>query len=284
MKLLTAAILLLAVSGPEEDYPALVAAAAAKQRQRDEDLRAAHRALDEGAYDRAVDLAKRARALDGEIGRIRAEARACLGKLVARLVEQLDDDDFAVREGASGRLRTLGSVAVPALIRHRKAATAPEGRCRLDELLRGISVDGAGRVRQWAVEATASTEYGTTDWSAAQAAGEPDSQEGDSRTAWAAKEADAGPEWLRLKFPAAVQARRIRIHENLTPGGVVAIDVVGEDGVRRRAWEGEDGGHAWFEADLQGFVGREIVVVLDTKKHAGWEEIDAVELLGDLAD
>lgn len=281
---MTAALLLLALPGPEEDYPALVASAAAKQRQRDEDLLAAHRALDEGAYDRAVDLAKRARALDGDIGRIRAEARICLGTLVARLVEKLDDDDFSVREGASDRLRTLGSVVVPALIRHRRTETSPESRYRLDDLLRGISVEDGGLVRQWAIEATASTEYGATDWAASQATGAPDSQEGDSRTAWAAREADGGPEWLRLKFPATVKALKIRIHENLTPGGVTAIDVVGVDGVHRRAWEGEDPGAAWFEVVLRGIVGREIVILLDTKKHAGWEEIDAVELLGEPAE
>ena len=283
IKMLT--VLLLALPGPEDDYAALVASAAAKERQRDGDLQAAHRALDEGAYDRAVELAKRARELDAEIGPIRTEARACLGKLVAQLVAKLDDDEFSVREGASGRLRALGSVAVPGLIRCRKSEKSPESRYRLDALLRGISVDDAGRVRQWAMEATASSEYGTTDWSASQAAGEPDAPEGDSRTAWAAKDADGGPEWLRLKFPAAVRVAKIRVHENLTPGGVVAIDVVGLDGVRRRAWEGEDGGAgAWFEADLQGFVGREIVIVLDTRKHAGWEEIDAVELIGDLVE
>jgi len=281
IKMLAATALLLALPGPEEDYPALVASAAAKERQRDEERRAAHRALDEGAYDRAVGLATHARELDGEIVRIRGEARACLGRLVAQLVGKLDDDEFAVREGASDRLRALGSVAIPDLLRRRRTEKSAESRYRIDELLRGITVDDAGRVRQWAVEATASSEYGATDWSASQVVGEPDSQEGDSRTAWAAKEADGGPEWLRLKFPAAVKATKIRIHENLTPGGVVAIDVLGEDGVRRRAWEGEDGGGAWFEAELQGFVGREIVIVLDTKKHAGWEEIDAVELIGE---
>lgn len=282
IKMLVATALLLAAAGPEEDYPALMASAAAKERQRDEELRAAHRALDEGAYDRAVERAKHARELDAEIGRIRAEASVTLGSLVAGLVAKLDDDEFAVREGASDRLRALGSVAVPGLIRHRKSEKSPETRYRIDELLKGISIDAAGGVHQWAVEATASSEYGTTDWSASQAAGEPDSADGDSRTAWAAKEADGGPEWLRLKFPAAVRVSKIRVHENLTPGGVVAVDVIGEDGVRRRAWEGGDPGAAWFEADLRGFVGREIVLVLDTKKHEGWEEIDAVELIGEL--
>ena len=282
IKLLAAPALLLALPGPEQSYPELLASAAAKERQRDDERRSAHRALDEGAYDRAVELAKHARELDAEIGRIRAEARACLGRLVTQLAAGLDDDEFAVREKASDQLRALGSVALPDLLRRRKAEKSPESRYRIDELLHGISVDDAGRIRQWAVEASASSEYGSTDWSASQAVGAPDSPEGDSRTAWAAKDADAGAEWLQLKFPVAVRVSKVRVHENLTPGGVVAVDVIGDDGVRRRAWEGEDGGGAWFEADLQGIVGREIVIVLDTKKHAGWEEIDAVELIGEL--
>jgi hypothetical protein len=62
---------------------------------------------------------------------------------------------------------------------------------------------------------------------------------------------------------------------------------VGPDGVRRRAWEGTDpGGPAprWFEADVAGIVGREVILTLDTKKLPGWEEIDAVELVGALLD
>ncbi len=284
-KWIVAAALLLSRGGPEADYAALVASEAAKQQQREEDRRAAHQALDEGRYERAVELANHARQLEEEIGRIREDARVCLRKLVADLVAKLDDDDFLVRDSASTRLRELGSVALERLVRHRLKATTPETRYRLDELLQGISVDAAGRVRQWAVDATASSEYTPTDWSAKQVTGPPDSlQGGDARTAWAAKEADAGTEWLRLTYPLTVRMSKLRILENYVPGGVVAVDVIGPDGARRRAWEGNDpGGPApvWFEVDLRGVVGREVIVVLDTKKNSGWEEIDAVELVGD---
>jgi hypothetical protein len=285
---IVASALLLWRSGSEADYAALVASEAAKQRQREEELRDAHRALDEGRYDRAVLLAKHARQLEEEIGRIREDARGCLRKLVAELVAKLDDDDFQVRDGASAKLRELGSVAQALLVRQRLKAASPEARYRLDELLRGVSVDAEGRVRQWAVDASASSEYTPTDWSAKQATGPPDSLDGgDARTAWAAKEADAGTEWLRLSYPLPVRMSRLRILENYVPGGVVAVDVIGPDGGRRRAWEGNDpGGPApvWFEVELGGALGREVVVVLDTKKNSGWEEIDAVELIGELLD
>jgi len=288
IKWIVAASLLLSLPGPEEDYAALVASEAAKLRQREEEIRAAHQALDEARYDQAVELAKHARQLEAEIGRIRKDAGACLRKLIADLVAKLDDDDFQARESASAKLRALGAVAQPGLLRLRLAQTSPESRYRIDELLQGVSVDAQGRVHQWACDAEASNEYSPTDWSAKQVTGAPDTLEGgDARTAWAAKEADAGTEWLRLKYPFPVRISRLRILENYVPGGVVAVDVVGLDGVRRRAWEGSDPGGAapaWFEVDLKGEVGREVIITLDTKKNSGWEEIDAVELIGELVE
>jgi hypothetical protein len=277
--------LLLFRPGPEDDYSALLASEAGTLRQRDLEQRAAHQALDEGRYEKAVELARHARMLDGELGRIRGEARACLRTLVRGLVEKLDDDDFAVRESASGKLRGLGVPAQAELVRLRRNPASPESRYRIDELLQGIRVDAEGRVHEWASDATASSEYSPTDWSAKQVVGPPDTlQAGDARTAWAAKEADAGMEWLRVTFPLPLRISRIRVLETYVPGGIVAVDVIGQDGVRRRAWEGNDpGGEApvWFEAELHGAIGREAVIVLDTRKNSGWEEIDAVELVGE---
>jgi len=287
-KWIIALAVLLCGPGPEEDYAALTASEAAKRRQREEEIRAAHQALDDGRYEKAVELAKHARQLEEEIGRIRADARVCLRNLLAELVAKLDHDEFQVREAASAKLRELGTLAQPGLVRHRLKAASPECRYRLDELLQGVSVDGDGRIHQWAADATASSEYTPTDWSAKQVTGAPDTlQGGDARTAWAAREADGGTEWLRLTYPFSVRISRLRIHENYVPGGVVAVDVVGTDGTRRRAWEGADPGGAapvWFDVDLQGAVGREVVIVLDTKKNGGWEEIDAVELIGELLE
>jgi hypothetical protein len=288
VKMLAALLMLLGPKGPEEEYPALVAAEAAKQSQSAEELRAAHQALDEGRYAEAVDFAKHARLLGQEIARIRGETRVCLRKLVAGLVEKLDDDAFEARNAASASLRALGAAAIPWLVRLRLTQTSPESRCRIDELLQGVSVDASGRIHQWACDAAASSEYSPTDWSAKQIIGPPDTlQGGDARTAWAAKEADAGPEWIHLKYLLPVRISKLRILENYTPGGVVAVDVVSLDGVRRRAWEGDDPGGAvpvWFEVDLKGAVGREVVILLDTKKNSGWEEIDAVELIGELLE
>lgn len=281
-------LLLLVLLAPGTDYPTLVARAAEKQRQHDEELRAAHQALDEGDDGRAVALAGHARLLKREIEALRGEARASLRRHVDALVEQLDHDDYDAREAASRALRELGDVARPELLRRRIGPLPPESRCRIDELLPGLSVDPEGRVRQWASEATASSQYGLEDWSARQMIGPPDSlQAGDARTAWAAKDADAGLEWVRLKFPLALRARKLRIVENDHPGAVVAIDAVGPDGGLHRVWEGVDSGGpapVAVEIELPGLLTREVVITLDTRKQRGWEEIDAVELVGERAD
>jgi len=269
------------LSGLGDDYEALLAEIGGKELRRSEELRSAHEALDGGDDDRAVALARHARALEAEIADAKARARIRLGSLVPELATLLDDDAFEVREEATRALRRLGRAALPGLVRVRAGGLPAEARERVDQLLDGITVDGEGRVRQWAVDATASSEYTASDWSARQAVGPPDSPEGDSRTAWAAKEADGGLEWLRVAFALPVRARRIRVHENLTPGGIIRIDAVAEDGTRRPLWSGADAGLPWFEADLRGESVRELVIVVDTRKHAGWEEIDAVELTGD---
>jgi hypothetical protein len=282
MRLVTAA-LFCALCGPEDGYEALIDDAARMEKLRLEERRAAHEALDAGDYDRSVALARHAAQLEGDIAAVQEKARRCLQLLVPKLVGLLDDEEFSVREEASGRQRRIGAPALPGLLRLHPTLTSAECRCRVDALLGGIRVDGEGRVHQWAIDAAASSEYAPSDWSAKQAVGPPDSAECDSRNAWAAKDADGGLEWLRLKYALPVTMTRIRVHENLTPGGIVAIDVVGPDGVRRRAWEGQDEGASWFEADLKGAVGSELILVIDARKHAGWEEVDAVELIGLLA-
>lgn len=282
MRLMTAA-LLLALAGPEDGYEALLDEAAGKDLQRLDERAAAHAALDAGDYDRSVALARHAKQLEGEIAAAREKARLSLRLLVPKLVEKLDDDAFEVREEASARLRSIGAPALPGLARLRPTLPSAEARCRADALLAGVRVDADGTIRQWAASAVASSEYMQGDWSAKQAVGPPDSGETDSRTAWAAMEADGGTEWLKLGFTLAVTPSRVRIHENLTPGGIVRIDGVGEDGAHRTLWEGRDPGESWFEADVSGPPVTGLVVVLDTRLHPGWEEIDAVELIGVVA-
>ena len=76
------------------------------------------------------------------------------------------------------------------------------------------------------------------------------------------------------------------IHETFNPGAVVAIDARDtESGKQSRIWEGDDpGGQApvFVEFEVKGTVAKEITILLDTARVAGWNEIDAVKIVGQL--
>lgn len=122
-------------------------------------------------------------------------------------------------------------------------------------------------------------------WSALQMTGEPDTPaSGDFGTAWAAKAEQMGLVTLELTFPRAVPPESIRIRETLAAGAIASLSVE-TNGSWDVVWEGHaDAGDAsrWFEPGLRSATGttRRVRVVVDTDRCAGWEEIDAVELVG----
>ena len=124
-------------------------------------------------------------------------------------------------------------------------------------------------------------------WSAFQATGEPDTPvDGDIGAAWASKMPDMGEVWIELDFDAAVLPESLRIRETYNPGAVARVEAVAADGAREVLWEGQaDKGPAprWFEPPLRAARerGRTIRIVLDTNRVPGWNEIDAVELVGE---
>ncbi len=149
--------------------------------------------------------------------------------------------------------------------------------------------DPDGRLRQWAKEATASSQYSNDGWDAKQATGEPDTlQAGDQRTAWAAKEPDAGIEWLELTYATPVRPALVRVRETFNPGAVTKVEARDEEGTWQLLWEGRDPSVAcpsWLEVRVEppAWSTRAIRVTLDTRLVPGWNEIDAVELVGESA-
>src|SRR5215472_15932660 len=98
---------------------------------------------------------------------------------------------------------------------------------------------------QWAAEATASSSYndaqGPTSWSANQATGAPNvEQYGDDGKAWAPKTADAGIEWLELKYPRPVYATEVRVRESCGSGSVIRVELLDEAGGAHVVWAGND--------------------------------------------
>jgi hypothetical protein len=124
-------------------------------------------------------------------------------------------------------------------------------------------------------------------WSAAQMTGPPDTpMAGDLGTAWASKTGDMGEVWVELDYPQAVRPGGVRIHETFNPGAVARVLGKGADGAWITLWEGvapTDAAPTWFEPRLAPVSDRisTIRLVLDTNRVAGWNEIDAVEWIGD---
>jgi hypothetical protein len=139
-------------------------------------------------------------------------------------------------------------------------------------------------------------------WSARQATGAPNvPKAGDHANAWATLAQDNGVEWIELTYEKAVRVTSVRIFENLAPGAVTRITArVGDHHID--LWAPELGrpssqspcpkapsgatytaraGMCVLEIEVgRAYTTDTIRVWLDTRRVTGWNEIDAVELVG----
>ena len=135
----------------------------------------------------------------------------------------------------------------------------------------------------WAASATASTQYGNPQWSAMQAAGQPNTNAcGDHNSAWASKTPDGQWEWLDLTFPQVVTAKAVRIKETFNPGAVRKIEGF-INGGWVVIWQGQDPNSSCpgvAEIPLAAPMPlNRIRIHLDSVTVKGWNEIDAVGLV-----
>lgn len=145
-----------------------------------------------------------------------------------------------------------------------------------------------GSLEQWAVTAEASSQYTDDSWSAQQATGAPDTPEaGDNATAWAAASADTAVETLALVYAQPVIPTGIEIHESFNPGAVVKIEVLDPNtDAWVVVWEGvaDTAGEemAVFSPELTpaNFATDQVRLTIDEPQFLGWNEIDAVKLIG----
>ena len=142
---------------------------------------------------------------------------------------------------------------------------------------------------QWAIQATASSTYndaqGTAPWSANQATGAPNVDKyGDNGAAWTTKTADGGIEWLDLKYPRPVHATEVRVRESCGSGAVIKIEVYDEAGGAHSVWQGNDPttelNYLLVKFPKTTFKTDRVKVTLATNVVPGWNEIDAVQLVG----
>jgi len=122
-------------------------------------------------------------------------------------------------------------------------------------------------------------------WGEEQATGPPDThQAGDISTAWASKLPDGGEEWLKLDYSNHVYLAEVRVRETYNPGAISKVAAVLPNGQEKIIWEGvTEPGEAPIEKvfPVSGNIyAKGVKVYLDTRRVPGWNEIDAVELVG----
>ncbi len=136
--------------------------------------------------------------------------------------------------------------------------------------------------RQWALTATASSEFTPTDYGAIQTTGAPDVNDCvDSPRNWSPSTGGPDPEWLELRYEEPMRSTGVVVYETQLGGLVDRIELIDVEGTYRTIWQGEDTTlcGATFEpswpATEYEVVGVRLHFAID-----GWEEIDAVQLVG----
>jgi len=147
-------------------------------------------------------------------------------------------------------------------------------------------------VRQWAGEAVASTEYGSEDWSAARAVGVTDTYEcGDNVTAWAASSSNT-VEWINLYIHTPMYLTEINIVETYNPDQVVKVELIDMQGQYVTVYTAQpkqvDEPCPYFlniPVSQSDILAQGVRVTIDQSVLGlGWNEIDAVEMVGTIGE
>lgn len=142
---------------------------------------------------------------------------------------------------------------------------------------------------QWAISANASSSYndaqGTASYSANQVTGPPNVDKySDAPESWAPKTQDAGIEWLDMKYPKPVHATAVRIRESFGSGAVIKVELFDEQGAAHTAWAGNDPtkelNYLMVNIPKTSYKTARVKITLATNVVSGWNEIDAVQLVG----
>jgi len=148
-----------------------------------------------------------------------------------------------------------------------------------------------GVIYQWSISAEASTEFANPEWGAEQVVGKPDAPGcGDYQFAWASAASDSIGT-LEVSFSASVYPLEIVIHESYNPDQVVKVEV----------FDSETGGYYavlqqnpvrvdrpcpyQLSIPVEGlnFKTNLVRITVDQSQLGlGWNEIDAVQLIGSI--
>lgn len=144
----------------------------------------------------------------------------------------------------------------------------------------------AETISQWASSATASSQFSSS-WAATNTTGAPDTPEcGDYTTAWASS-SSTGVDWLEVYYDVPVFATEINIYESYNPDQVITVELIAVSGevveVYTQAPEGFDTCPMFLSVTVPetDFLVQGVRITVDQSLlNVGWNEIDAVELIG----
>jgi hypothetical protein len=150
-----------------------------------------------------------------------------------------------------------------------------------------LALSGRREIRQYAASAEATSERDPLAQGAVQAAGPPNTPGcGDYRSAWATADAN-GSGALTLLYPELVTPTTVVVYETYNPGFVTHIDFVDVYGEVHTIYQAQPQAQTQcpftlvVRVDDADYEGNRVVVYVDqTTSGGGWNEIDAVELIG----
>jgi DNA-binding beta-propeller fold protein YncE len=141
---------------------------------------------------------------------------------------------------------------------------------------------------QWAYDAEATSSYTDSDWSAMQATGAPDTTEcGDTPSAWASL-TGSGVDTLTVYFRTPVYAYQVDIYQTYTPDQVVSVELIDVDGANYEVYTNTPKDR-WEDCplvtsiviDTTDYLVHGVSITVDESQLGlGWNEIDAVQLVG----
>ena len=152
-----------------------------------------------------------------------------------------------------------------------------------------INIPSAGVISQWADSAEGSSEFASPEWGASQATGRPDVPGcGDYQFAWASAASDS-IETLEVTFLSQVYPLEIYIHESFNSDQVVKVEVLNPDTgayytvLQKNPIQVNRPCPYVLEIIVKGidFKTDQIRITVDQSQLGlGWNEIDAVQLVG----
>ncbi len=199
-------------------------------------------------------------------------------------LEPIFEDVLASVEFFEANPEAMGELEIPA---EPAAPEEPADPAPTRPVAQEPRVDSSGLMRQWASSAQASSEFGSSSWSAMQAAGAPDTTEcGDQTTAWASLTSNT-VEWLEVYYDVPVYATEVIIHQTYNPSQVVKVELIDTKGQRKTIFTESPAVLDFCPDEMTlslrktDFLVSGVRITVDQSVlGVGWNEIDAVELAG----